>query len=66
MELRFISWDSAALHIFVLFFPVIWSLEQIKAIPSRKSEVSAGHWNYVYSPADEKSRLNFGPGERQW
>ena len=56
MEPRFISWNDAALHFFDFTFPDLWS-RKIKAIPSRKSEVSAGHWNDVYTPADDKSRL---------
>ena len=56
MEPRFISWSAAALHTFKFTFPGVWSKKLIKAIPSRKPEVSAGHWNDVYTPADDKSR----------
>ena len=59
MEPRFISWNAAALHTFDFAFPGIWSRKKIKAISSRKPEVSAGHWNDVYSPADDKSRLKW-------
>ena len=61
MESRLISWNAAALHTFDFIFPNIWSRKKIKAIPSRKPEVSADHWNDVYSPADDKLRLNW-PG----
>ena len=40
MESRFISWNAAALHMFDFTFPDIWSRKKIKAIPSRKPEVS--------------------------
>ena len=43
MEPRFISWIAAALHTLDFTFPDIWSRKKIKAIPSRKPEVSAGH-----------------------
>ena len=45
MEPRFISWSAAALHGFDFTFPDLWSRKKIKAIPSRRPEVSAGHWN---------------------
>ena len=32
---------------------------KVKAIPSRKREVFAGHWNDLYSPADDHSRLSW-------
>ena len=32
---------------------------QIKALPSRKPEVSTGVWNDVYTPADDLSRLKW-------
>ena len=59
MEARFISCNSAALHTFEFTFPDKWSRRKIKAIPSRKPEVSAGHWNDVYSPADDQSKLTW-------
>ena len=59
MEPRFISWNAAALLTFDFIFPGMWSRKKIKAIPSRKPEVSAGHWNGVYAPADDKSRLKW-------
>ena len=59
MEPRFISWNAAALHSFDLTFPDMWSRKKIKAIPSRKTEVSAGHWNEVCTPTDDKSRLKW-------
>ena len=59
MEPRFISWKAAALHVFNFDFQNLWSSKKIKAIPSRKPEVSAGHWNDVYTPADDKSRLQW-------
>ena len=40
-------------------FPDIWSRKKIMAIPSRKPEVSAGHWNDVYAPTVDKSRLKW-------
>ena len=42
MELRFISWNVAAMHTFDFTFPDIWSRKKIKASPSRKPEVSTG------------------------
>ena len=65
MEPRFISWNAAALHTFDFTLSDLWSRKKIKAIPSRKPEVSAGHWNDVYTPAEDKSRLNWPKG-RQW
>ena len=59
MEPRFISWNAATLHTFDFTFPDIWSRKKIKALPSRKPELSAGHWNDVYAPADDKSRLKW-------
>ena len=50
MEPRFISWNAAALHTFEFAFPDVWSRNMIKAIPSRKPELS---------PADDKSRLKW-------
>ena len=47
MEPRFICCNAAALHTFDFTFLDIWSRKKIKAIPSRKSEVTAGHWNDV-------------------
>ena len=59
MEQRFISWNDAALTTFDFTFPDLWSRNKIKAIPSRKPEVPAGHWNDVYTPANDKSRLKW-------
>ena len=59
MEPRFISWNAAAIHTFEFTFPDLCSRKMIEAMPSRKPEVSAGHWNYVYTPADDKSRLKW-------
>ena len=59
MEPRFISWNAAALHAFDFTFPDFWSRKKIKAIPSRKPEYSEGHWNDVYTPADDMSRLKW-------
>ena len=59
MEPRFISWNAAALHTFDFTFPAIWSCKKSKAMPSRKPEVSVGHWKYVYTPADNTSRLKW-------
>ena len=59
MEPRFISWNAAALHTFDINFPDICSPKKIKAIPSRKPEVSAGYWNDVCSPADDNSKLKW-------
>ena len=54
MDPRFVSWNAAALHTFEFTFLDIWSRKKIRAIPSRKPEVSAGHWNDVYTPPDDK------------
>ena len=59
MEPHFISWNVAAMHTFDLTFPGAWSWKKIKALPSRKSGVSADVWNNVYTPADELSRLKW-------
>ena len=59
MRPRFINWNAAALLTYELTFPDVWSRKLIKAIPSRKPEVSAGHWNDVYTPADDNSRLKW-------
>ena len=32
---------------------------KVKAITSRKPECFAGHWNDLYSPADDQSRLRW-------
>ena len=59
MEPRFISWNVAAAHTFDFSFPDAWSRKKIKALPSRRPEVSAETWNEVYSPADDLSRLKW-------
>ena len=59
MEPRFITWNAATLHTFDFTFPDIWSRKKIRAILSRKPEVSAGHLNGVYAPAEDKSRLKW-------
>ena len=59
MEPRFISWNAAAAHTFDFSFPDAWSRKRIKALPSRRPEVSAETWNEVYSPADDLSRLKW-------
>ena len=56
MERRFNSSNAAAFHAFEFTFPDVWSRKLTKAIPLRKPEVSAGHWNDVYTPADDKFR----------
>ena len=56
---RFISWNAAALITYELTLPDVWSRKLIKAIPSRKPEVSTGHWNDVYTPADDKFRMKW-------
>ena len=43
MEPRFISWNGAALLVFDFTFRDLCSRKKIKAIPSRKPEVSAGY-----------------------
>ena len=62
MEPRFISWKAAAVHTFDFSFPDAWSRKKIKALPSRRPEVSAETWNEVHSPTDDLSRLKW-PGE---
>ena len=62
MEPRFISWNVAAAHMFDFSFPDAWSRKKIKALPSRRPEVSAEMWNEVYTPTDDLSRLKW-PGE---
>ena len=59
MEPRFISWNAAAAHTFDFSFPDAWSRKKIKALPSRRPEVSAETWNEVYSPTDDLSRLKW-------
>ena len=59
MEPRFIGWNVAAAHTFDFSFPDAWSRKKIKALPSRRSEVSAEMWNEVYSPTDDLSRLKW-------
>ena len=59
MEPRFISWNAAALYTFDFIFPDIWIRKKTEVIPSGKPEVSAGHWNDVYAPPVDKSRLNW-------
>ena len=57
MEPRFISWNVAAAHTFDFSFPDAWSRKKIKALPSRRPEISAEMWNEVYTPTDDLSRL---------
>ena len=45
MKPHFISWNAAALHTFEFAFPDAWSRKMIKAIPSRRPEMSTGHRN---------------------
>ena len=59
MEPRVISWNAAAAHTFDFSFPDAWSRKKIKALPSRRPEVSAETWNEVYSSADDLSRLKW-------
>ena len=59
MEPRFISWNAAAAHTFDFSIPDAWSRKKIKALPSRRPEVSAETWNEVYSSADDLSRLKW-------
>ena len=59
MEPRFISWNVAAAHTFDFSFPDAWSRKNIKALPSRRPEVSAEMWNEVYTPTDDLSRLKW-------
>ena len=47
MEPRFISWNVAAAHTFDFTFSDAWSRKKIKALPSRRPEVSAEMWNEV-------------------
>ena len=62
MEPRFISWNAAAAHTFDFSFPDAWSRKKIKALPSRRPEVSAETWNEVYFPTDDLSRLKWSGG----
>ena len=55
MEPRFIGWNVAAAHT----FDFSGSRKKIKALPSRRPEVSAETWNEVYSPTDDLSRLKW-------
>ena len=59
MEPRFISWNVAAAHTFDFSFPDAWNRKKIKALPSRRPEVSAEMWNEVYTPTDDLSRLKW-------
>ena len=59
MEPRFISWNVAAAHTFNFSLPDAWSRKKIKALPSRRPEVSAEMWNEVYTPTDDLSRLKW-------
>ena len=59
MEPRFISWNAAVAHTFDFSFPDAWSRKKIKALPSRRPEVSAETWNEVYSSTDDLSRLKW-------
>ena len=59
MEPRFISWNIAAAHTFDFSFPDAWSRKKIKALPSRRPEISAEMWNEVYTPTDDLSRLKW-------
>ena len=59
MEPRFISWNAAAAHTFDFTFPDAWSRKEIKALPSRRPEVSAEMWNEVYITTDDLSRLKW-------
>ena len=59
MEPRFIGWNVAAAHTFDFSFPDAWSRKKIKALPSRRPEVSAEMWNEVYTPTDDLSRLKW-------
>ena len=59
MEPRFIGWIVEAAHTFDFSFPDAWSRKKIKALPSRRPEVSAEMWNEVYSPTDDLSRLKW-------
>ena len=59
MEPRFISRNVAAAHTFDFSFPDAWSRKKIKALHSRRPEVSAELWNEVYTPTDDLSRLKW-------
>ena len=59
MEPRFISWNVAAAHTFDFSFPDAWTRKKIKALPSRRPEVSAEMRNEVYTPTDDLSRLKW-------
>ena len=59
MEPRFISWNAAALHFFEFTLPDVWSRKKIKDMPLTEPDVSAGHWNDLYSPAHGQSRLRW-------
>ena len=59
MEPRFIGWNVAAAHTFDFSFPDAWSRKKIKALPSRRPEVSAEMWNEVYSHTDDLLRLKW-------
>ena len=59
MELRYISWNAETMHTFDFTFPDAWSRKKIKALPSRRPEVSAEVGNDVYAPADDLSRLKW-------
>ena len=59
MEPRFISWNVSAAHTFDFTFSDAWSRKKIKALLSRRSEVSAEMWNEVYTPTDDLSRLKW-------
>ena len=59
MEPRFISCNVVAAHKFDFTFPDAWSRKKIKALPSRRPEVSAEMWNEVYTPTDDLSRLKW-------
>ena len=59
IESRFISWNVAAAHTFDFSFPDAWSRKKIKALPSRRPEVSDEMWNEVYTPTDDLSRLKW-------
>ena len=59
MEPRFIGWNVAAAHTFDFSFPDAWSRKKIKALPSRRPEVSAEMWNEVYTPTVDLSRLKW-------
>ena len=59
MEPRFIGWNVAAAHTFDFSFPDAWNRKKIKALPSRRPEVSAEMWNEVYSPTNDLSRLKW-------